>query len=102
MSKLRFLYHPTFWAVFLGTLPLSMLLLTVVPSSGFVLYLRFSHLYHSLPKWLFGSELFPTREFGTLADGAGAQVLAMGLYTLIGYIVGVGVRRVRRAHHQPE
>jgi len=74
--------------VLLAGLPIWTLVIGFIPYLGFILYLYISHYYYTLPAFIFGAELFPTREFGTISDGFGAIILAGAFYAVLGIVVG--------------
>lgn len=85
---------PLVLALALATLPLTALVLMVVPRAGFTAYLHLSSAYYSLPALVFGPRLFPTHEFGIIPDGVAAMALAAVLYALLGLALGWLLRAV--------
>jgi hypothetical protein len=54
--------------------------LLIKSHTGFLLGLLFRHFYYMLPHALFGSRLYPAREFGIAPHGPWAYVIAVLLY----------------------
>ena len=75
-------------AVLLGPLPIWTLPLAVAGKAGFLAYLGLSNAYYGGAAQVFGAALFPTREFGTVPQGAAGLVLAAALYGVLGAAVG--------------
>jgi hypothetical protein len=83
------------FALLFATLPLWALPIALIPPRGFVWYLVLSDWYYTVPARLFGGGLFPTREFGTIPNGAAALLLGAVLYAALGAAVGIAVHLAR-------
>jgi hypothetical protein len=75
-------------AVLLGTFPIWTLPVAVAGKTGFLAYLGLSNIYYGGARQVFGAALFPTREFGTIPQGAAGLALAAAFYGVIGAVIG--------------